>query len=234
MPAKTKKDPVTVQLYLDYDFLEAYARHTDRRIALTGYKAAVGADEENWDSHGELQLAFLKSQGLRPEHRLLELGCGTGRLARKAVRYLDVGQYTGVDISHGAIERAVQLSLEEGWRARNPWFVCGEIPTDVGPFDVVWSFSVMIHVPQDVMAALLERAARVMHEDSILLFSYVDDAKRERTGVKQFRKTLDDHKQAAAAAGLSFNEIKDWIRVAGFKETRATGHQRVARCLRLR
>ena len=227
MPAKTKKDPEVVALYQERDYLEAYAMHTDRRVERTGYKAAVGSCDDNWELHGDLQRAFLIGQGLRPEHTLLEIGCGTGRLARKIVPYLEPGHYTGVDISAGALEAAMVLGESEGWSARCPRWYRGQFPVGA-PVDFLWSFSVFIHLPAELMREVMQAAALTMHERSRFYFSYVPEPKDFRSGVKQFRKTLETHKRAAAAAGLTFAEVPDWIRRAGFKPSRETGGQRVA------
>ena len=229
MPAKTKKDPVTVDLYRDHDFLEAYALHTKRRIELTGYQAAVGAGD-NWDAHGELQRDFLLSQGLKPRHRLLDIGCGTGRLARKVVPYLSPSKYHGVDIAEAAIVAALDLALTEGWNKLEPTFWIGEIPDReaAGVFDYLWSFSVFIHLPQDIMEAVMRRAAAVMAPRSRFFWAYVPEAKSWRSGVKQFRHTLADYQRAAAQAGLTFDEVPEWIQKAGHTPARWTGSQRVA------
>lgn len=228
MPAKTKKDPTTLALYQEHDFLDAYALHTARRIDLTGYKAAVGADEHNWDSHGELQRDFLISQGLRPTHSLLDIGCGTGRLARKVVPYLDPGGYVGVDISIHAIAEAQRLKNEEGWDDREPEFWVGDI-REKRRFDFIWSFSVFIHLPQDIMESVMRRAAAAMHSDSRFFWAYVPEPKAYRSGVKQFRHTLEDYRGAAVQVGLTFDEVPDWIVKAGYEPGRWSGHQRMAR-----
>jgi len=229
MPAKTKKDPVTVALYLEHDFIDAYALHTARRIELTGYQAAVGAGD-NWDTHGDLQRDFLVAQGMRPGHRLLDIGCGTGRLARKAAAYLHPGNYHGVDIAEAAIKAAREVAASEQWAAQNPTFHLGEIPgpDDIGHFDFLWSFSVFIHLPQEIMEAVMRRAAAVMHPQSRFLWAYVPEPKTWRSGVKQFRHTLADYQRAARQAGLTFEEVPDWIKRAGHTPARWTGGQRVA------
>lgn len=233
MPAKTKKDPETVALYLEHDFLEAYALHTARRIRMTGYRAAVGAGD-NWDQHGQLQRDFLVSQGLQPSHRLLDIGCGTGRLARQVVPYLGPARYHGVDIADEALRSAVEVAAEEGWLQRAPTFHLGEIPgpDQVGQFDFLWSFSVFIHLPREIMESVMRRAAAVMHADSRLYWAYVPEPRAWRSGVKQFRHTLEDYQGAARAAGLTFKEVPGWIERAGHRPGRWSGSQRVA-CSRL-
>lgn len=229
MPAKTKKDPVTVALYQEHDFLDAYALHTARRIETTGYQAAVGAGE-NWEAHGRLQRDFLVSQGLKPHHRLLDIGCGTGRLARQVVPYLEREGYYGVDIAEAAIIAAGELAISEGWGEGRPTFWIGQIP-DSPPapkFDYLWSFSVFIHLPQDIMESVMRRAAAVMHSGSRFLWAYVPEDRAWRSGVKQFRHTLADYRQAAAQAGLTFDDVPNWIERAGYEPSRWTGGQRVA------
>ena len=50
-----------------------------------------------WDEMGALQLNFLKDQGMAPRDVLLDIGCGTLRLGRLAIDYLDPGNYWGAD-----------------------------------------------------------------------------------------------------------------------------------------
>ena len=226
LPAKAQREPEVLELYKTHAFLEAYALHTDRRIELTGYRAAIGGGD-NWESHGDLQRDFLISAGLLPSHRFLEIGCGTGRLARKLVPYLDVENYTGVDISEGALANARRLALAEGWYVREPAFVHGTVPHDQ-TFDYVWAFSVFIHLPADVTTDVMRAVAGAMHEGSAFYFSYVPEAADYRSGVKQFRKTLKTYKRCAAAAGLTFHEVERWIKRAGHRQDRSTGSQRVA------
>ncbi len=48
---------------------------------------------------------FVELAGLRPSERVLDIGCGIGRMARPLARYLDAsGSYDGFDINRAAIE----------------------------------------------------------------------------------------------------------------------------------
>jgi hypothetical protein len=52
-----------------------------------------------WDEIGDLQLEFLRAQGLMPDHVLLDIGCGSLRLGVRAVNYLQPGNYWGTDLN---------------------------------------------------------------------------------------------------------------------------------------
>src|SRR3979409_2149502 len=60
------------------------------------HRAAVGG---RWEEIGELQFQFLRTHGLEPQHRLLDIGCGSLRGGVRFVSYLDPGNYFGIDIS---------------------------------------------------------------------------------------------------------------------------------------
>lgn len=215
LPQKTKKNPEIVQLYKDHNFLEAYALHTDYRVALNP-KGAIGNHEE-WDKYGDIQRDFLVAQGLKSKHSLLDIGCGTGRLARKVVPYLESGKYTGIDLSTQAIRYAVEISDSEGWSNKDPAFYVGSY-LGSERFDFIWAFSVFIHLPGEVVRAVIGQAAKLMHANSKFMFSYVPEKVQERTGLKQFRATLEFYTDAATSAGFSFREVK-W-----------PGAQRIALC----
>jgi SAM-dependent methyltransferase len=201
---KSKKDPAIIDLYRAHEYMTAYALHTDRRVEQDGPKAAVG-NPADWERHGELQAEFLKRMGLGRRHTLLEIGCGTGRLARKIIPYLDAGGYYGVDISPLAVKAANDTLLAEGLTA----FGIGTY-WPAGCFDYLWAFSVTIHLPADELRSMMQRAARRMHPASRFLFSYVPEQRDERTGLKQFRHTLATYREAALTAGLSFRKVEEW------------------------
>lgn len=233
MPPKSLKHPEVVQIYLDHDYLEAYALHTDKRIFENGYKAAVGSGD-NWDSHGDLQRDFLIKMGLRPQHHLLEIGCGTGRLARKVTAYLEVGHYVGVDISLEAIRASLLLSGVEGWTARDPRFYQHDVPPEARrPFDVAWAFSVFIHLPPDEIGAVMRRVGSLLAPAGRFYWSFTAEQKNWRSGLKQFRATVESYRKFAKRAGLSFELVPDWIKRSGYVAGRWSGGQQVAVSRRL-
>jgi hypothetical protein len=57
-----------------------------------------------WDEIGDLQLEFLKSNGLRRDSRLLDIGCGSLRLGVRAVDFLDPARYWGTDLYQSLLD----------------------------------------------------------------------------------------------------------------------------------
>ena len=201
---KSKREPEVVDLYRTHDYMTAYALHTDWRVRKDGPRSAIG-DAKDWERHGELQAEFLKRMELRPHHSLLEIGCGTGRLARKMVPYLGAYGYWGVDISQLAVESAAEMLLADGFthfRVGQSW--------PIATFDYLWSFSVTIHLPQDELVTMMARAAERMNSRSQFFFSYHPQPSELRTGLKQFRHTLETYESAAREAGLSFRKVDEW------------------------
>jgi SAM-dependent methyltransferase len=58
----------------------------------------------NWEVIGRLQFDFLIAEGLRPEHRFIDVGCGTLRGGVHYVRHLESGHYHGIDLAPEMIE----------------------------------------------------------------------------------------------------------------------------------
>lgn len=58
------------------------------------------------DDHRDIVLQMLDRAALRPDHHVLDLGCGTGWTVRLLARFLARGRAYGVDFSPNMIERA--------------------------------------------------------------------------------------------------------------------------------
>jgi len=80
------------------------------QVAEGRHREVVGA---LWEELGDLQLKFLISQGLRPSHTLLDVGCGCLRLGVKAIPYLQRGNYFGVDNNASLLEAGMNLELHQ-------------------------------------------------------------------------------------------------------------------------
>ena len=151
------------------DYYTFYARRDlDQK-----YKILVGcASEEEFDETGKRTLAQLVSLGLKPNSKVLDLGCGTGRLATQLLSYLsDGGEYYGCDISAEAVEFCKKRYVRSNFH-----FVTSQmtkIPLTLDSlFDFVWCYSVFTHVYPDEMVALVRECSRLLKPHSLLLASY--------------------------------------------------------------
>ena len=81
------------------------------------HRAAIGG---LWEEMGQFQLEFLKGQGLRPHHKLLDVGCGALRFGHLAVDYLDATHYYGQDLSAEIIEAGYSKELNEAQHLKLP------------------------------------------------------------------------------------------------------------------
>src|SRR5208283_708236 len=74
--------------------------------------AIVGGD---FEAVGRLEFEFLKMVGLKPECSVIDVGCGSGRLAKQLAPWLQ-GAYLGTDILAPLLERARGLCARPDWR----------------------------------------------------------------------------------------------------------------------
>jgi len=143
-----------------------------RAVAATGgHREFVGG---LWDDLGPAQAEFLIAQGLKPEHRLLDIGCGALRGGVHFVRYLAAGGYFGIDrnaalIEAGYTEELARAGLTERLPRSNLRVVDDFDAADFGvPFDMGLAFSVFTHLPFNDVRVCLERWTEVAAPGSAL------------------------------------------------------------------
>lgn len=114
-----------------------------------------------WDEIGDLQLAFLKAQGLMPDHHLLDIGCGSLRLGVRAVPYLNAGNYWGTDLNRALLEAGYEREIEPAGLA--PKLPRGQLVADADfafpgiphNIDCAIATSVFTHLPLEYLGRCL-------------------------------------------------------------------------------
>jgi SAM-dependent methyltransferase len=81
------------------------------------HRNAVGG---MWEEIGELQFNFLVNQGLKPEMKLLDVGCGSLRGGIHFIQYLNSGNYYGIDINSDLIQAGYEQELNTELQAKCP------------------------------------------------------------------------------------------------------------------
>src|SRR2546423_442467 len=84
---------------LKTDFVQSYKEHLADllRSSATERQALEQAVGGEFVALGLLELACLQHYGLEPDHYLIDVGCGSGRLAKPLTQYLR-GRYLGTDV----------------------------------------------------------------------------------------------------------------------------------------
>jgi SAM-dependent methyltransferase len=147
---------------------------SDDEIRQKAHRSFVGG---LWDDIGVLQFEFLKTQGMTPSHKLLDVGCGALRGGLHFVRYLDPGNYYGIDVNASLI-RAAWIELEEARLAsRAPRLIVdGRFAFDTfgTMFDVALAQSLFTHLPLNSIDRCLTKIADVLVPGSRLFATYFE------------------------------------------------------------
>jgi SAM-dependent methyltransferase len=170
--------------------LRIYYYRTLKREAFT--RASEGAAAE------------LISRGLRPEHRLLDIGSGIGNLAVGLTGYLR-GGYDGVEIHPEAVAWCQQVVTRHHPRFRfhradlfsrayNPYgrgiASAYSFPFADNEFDVVFLGSVFTHMLPDAVEHYVHEISRVLAPDGICVASYFLLNQDSRAGVDAGRSFM--------------------------------------------
>ena len=112
----------------------------------------------------ELRRSWLDFAGARPGQDVLDVGCGTGVVARDFARRVgEQGRVVGIDPSRCLIEEAVHRLEEQSLKGRIE-FQSGDgaaLPFPDGSFDLVVAAAVFSHTPNGVeVLAEMIRVAR--------------------------------------------------------------------------
>lgn len=131
--------------------------HLRRRVA--------GTDDPRLftDTGADNALQFIaslhKHLGGRAAPRVLDWGCGPGRMARYLLRFWPEATFTGCDIDAEAVEWCGRELRPGVFRATDPF---PPLPFEDGGFDAVIGYSVMTHLPWPLQERWLAEIRRVL------------------------------------------------------------------------
>ena len=131
-------------------------------------KLAVGGE---FEAIGRLLREALVFHGLKPTDYLIDVGCGSGRLAKPLSNYL-TGKYLGIDVVPGLVAYARTLVPQPEWR-----FEVAEglkIPEVDRKANMVCFFSVLTHLLHEESFVYLREARRVLKPGGKIVLSCLD------------------------------------------------------------
>jgi ubiquinone/menaquinone biosynthesis C-methylase UbiE len=145
-------------------FLTAY----DRDSAMS---EIVGGQ---YETMGEALRQIVEKHGLKDGDYLIDVGCGSGRLASALSRskFRDTIRYLGIDIVPEMLEFAAEKSQQPAWRFE--LVLEPKIPETDRTADMVFFASVFTHLLQEESFLYLREAKRVLKPGGKILASYLD------------------------------------------------------------
>jgi SAM-dependent methyltransferase len=202
------------------------------------WRGAVGG---LWGEMGELQLQFLVSQGLRRDHRFLDVGCGSFRAGVHLVRYLEAGKYNGIDAQQWLLDAGLEHEIgRHGLADRAPRVLCRDdfdFSAFGTPFDYAIAQSVFTHVPWNTILRCLHNVRRVLTPEGQFFATFFEDPDGTHlttplahqpggvttyTDKDPFHYQFDVFVELAARTRLEATYVGDWNHPRGQKMMRFT------------
>jgi cyclopropane fatty-acyl-phospholipid synthase-like methyltransferase len=181
------------------------------------YRAYVGPPED-YDLIAAMTFNLLTTLGLRQHHSLLDVGCGSLRIGRLLIPYLNRGKYFGVEPNEWLVEEGIRRELGQSLvEIKRPTFFFTDSPEAIAQAKAAFNFavaqSIFSHCGLDLIKAWLEATSRSLAEDGALVATFlIGEQNAMQTGwiypdcVNYQPATL---KRAAAEVNLRF-EILNW------------------------
>ena len=124
-----------------------------------------------YDKVGNLEYYLLKYFGLEKNHNILDIGCGSGRLAYSLKNFLS-GKYVGYDILQDPLDYAKKKCSRDDWEFN---LIDGEnLSFASSSFHFVTFFSVFTHLLDEDIFVYLQESSRVLEPNGKIIFSFLD------------------------------------------------------------
>lgn len=203
----------------------SYGRQLTREEILAGeHKTVVGGF---WSEVGQLQFAFLQENGLLPSHTLLDVGCGALRCGIPIIRYLDPGNYCGLDINASLIDAGRHELKQEGLTGKQPHLLVNdefEFERFGRSFDFAIAQSVFTHLDMNLIVRCLVQIRKALKPDGQFYATFflapspahLAPIEHQPGGIitnsdaDPFHYSFCEMKWLAEISGLSAQLIGDW------------------------
>jgi len=141
------------------------------------YRAYVGPPED-YDLIAAMTFNLLTTLGLRQHHSLLDVGCGSLRIGRLLIPYLNRGKYFGVEPNEWLVEEGIKRELGQALLAiKRPTFFFSDSPQTIAqakiPFDFALAQSIFSHCGLDLIKNWLSAISNSLAEDGVLIATFL-------------------------------------------------------------
>jgi ubiquinone/menaquinone biosynthesis C-methylase UbiE len=198
-----------------FHFVEDYERLLDDFLARYPIDEAMArAVGGAYEPIGQIEIDVLKRVGLRDGMTMLDMGCGSGRLAHALGKSGLRVDYTGVDIVQRMLDYAATKSPPQFRFLLNRAL---SVPAKTASLDLVSAFSLFTHLLHHETYIYLQDIHRVLKPGGRLVFSFLEFAAENQWPT--FLNTVEATRNSTAPHLNSFIErsaIALWAEKLGF------------------
>ncbi len=126
-----------------------------------------------WKELQNYQLNTLVRNGLKPEHKLLDIGCGPLQGGIAFIKYLDINNYYGVDIREASINAGMKLIKKHRLENKKPVLL---LTDDFGKeefsgikYDFVWASQILYYFDDSKLSFLMDWLSICLKKDGKFL-----------------------------------------------------------------
>jgi ubiquinone/menaquinone biosynthesis C-methylase UbiE len=152
---------------------------------------------------------------VQPDHRILDIGCGTGTFAVAIKRWLPTVNVVGLDPDPKALARCRRKAMAAGVPIRFDQGFANALPYADASFDRVFSSLMFHHLPQNAKLATLCEVRRVLKPGgSLHLLDFVEPGRHSHNPLARWlhaSERMEDNTQ---------ERILSWMGEAGLLEPR--------------
>jgi SAM-dependent methyltransferase len=174
------------------------------------YRAFVGPPDQ-YDVMGATQFSLLYALGMRSDHRLLDIGCGSLRAGRLFIAYLNPGGYAGLEPNAWLVEDAIEKELgREVLALKAPVFVHNQEfdISGLGSFDFIVAQSIASHTGPTMTKELLRTIRRGLVPTGCAVVTFMHSRRSDNSTEGWFYPTCVLYRRQT---------IEQWCREAGLK-----------------
>jgi 2-polyprenyl-3-methyl-5-hydroxy-6-metoxy-1,4-benzoquinol methylase len=154
-----------------FHFVEDYEKYVDSLIATHPIDEAMSlAVGGRFDEVGQIEVNILRYFGLRDGMGVLDLGCGSGRLAN-ALTKSGKFDYCGTDVVQSLLDYAAKRSASNYRFKLNPAI---SVPVEDQSTDFVVAFSLFTHLLHSETFLYLDDSKRVLRPRGKVIFSFLE------------------------------------------------------------
>lgn len=165
---------------------------------------------------------LVEQAALRPGHRALDIGCGTGTLAIAVKRLYSGVEVAGLDPDRKALARARRKAQEAGVEVRFDAGSCDELPYPDARFDRLFSSFMFHHLRPEQQAATLAEARRVLAPGGS--FHLVDFVRPEAPDAGRRARWLTSHRHFRESTE---SRLAALFRQTGFARVEKVGEETI-------